>query len=140
MSRNATTPLAVAGAALAPGGLRTALVAFGWANVAAGLVGIFVPGLPTTVFLLIALWAFSRSSPRFNAWLVNHPRFGPLLRDWRTDRVVPVRAKCLALGMMAISLGVATVLADGWVLPAALAAVLAAVAAFLLTRPSRPVR
>ena len=49
---------------------------FGWLNVVVGVVGVVVPGLPTTVFLIIALWAFSKSSERFRTWLWNHHRFG----------------------------------------------------------------
>ena len=137
MTRDTTAPAAVHTATLAPIPLRYALIAFGWANVGVGIVGIFVPGLPTTIFLLLALWAFSRSSRRFNDWLYNHPRFGPPLRDWHAERVIPVRAKCLALGLMAFSLGVALMLLDGWVLPVVMASVLGAVAAFIVTRPSR---
>ncbi len=140
MTRDTTEPISVGVATLAPVPLRYVLIAFGWANVGIGIVGIFVPGLPTTIFLLVALWAFSRSSHRFNSWLYNHPRLGPLLRDWHAERVIPVRAKCLALGLMAISLGVAIVLVDGWGLPVALAAILGAVATFIVTRPSRASR
>lgn len=140
MTRDNTAPAAVHAATLAPVPLRYALIAFGWANVGVGIVGIFVPGLPTTIFLLLALWAFSRSSHRFNSWLYNHPRLGPLLRDWHAERVIPVRAKCLALGLMAISLGTAFVVLDGWVLPVVVTAILGVVATFIVTRPSRSLR
>jgi hypothetical protein len=60
--------------------------------------------MPTTVFLLIALWAFSKSSPRFHDWLYNHPRFGPALRAWREEHAIPGTAKGLALAMMALSI------------------------------------
>ena len=53
----------------------------GWVFVGLGFVGAFVPGLPTTVFLIVALWAFSRSSDRLRMWLWTHPRFGATLRD-----------------------------------------------------------
>ena len=65
-----------------------------------GFFGLFVPLLPTTDFLLLALPCFARSSPRLEAWLLNHPRFGPSLRSWQRDRAVPRAAKVLAcLGM-----------------------------------------
>ncbi len=118
--------------------LRIALIAFGWANVAVGIVGIFVPGLPTTIFLLIALWAFSRSSVRFNRWLYTHPRLGPFIRDWQAHQVIPVRAKLLALGLMALSLILVIIfVAESWIMATTVAAVLSAVAAFIVTRPSR---
>ena len=63
-----------------------------------------MPLLPTTVFLLVALWAFSKSSPRFHDWLYRHPRFGPALRAWRRDRAIPLPAKIWASGTLAASL------------------------------------
>ena len=59
---------------IATGARRYALLACGCCNVVLGLIGAVVPGMPTTVFLIIALWAFSRSSPRLRRWLYEHPR------------------------------------------------------------------
>ena len=67
-----------------------------------GVAGIFLPLLPTTPFVLLAAACFSRGSTRCDAWLLHHPRFGPMVRDWRQHRAVPLRAKQLALAMMAI--------------------------------------
>jgi len=67
-----------------------------------GLVGIFVPLLPTAPFVLLAAFCFSRGSERCERWLLEHPRFGPLVRDWRERRAVPLRAKQLATVMMAL--------------------------------------
>ena len=69
------------------------LLSLGWVCVGFAFIGIFVPGLPTTIFLIIALWAFAKSSKKFHAWLLNHKRFGPLLRNWETHKVVPKKAK-----------------------------------------------
>ena len=69
------------------------LLIVGWLCVGLGFVGIFIPGIPTTIFLIIALWAFARSSKRFHAWLLNHQRFGPILRNWESHKVVPIKAK-----------------------------------------------
>jgi uncharacterized membrane protein YbaN (DUF454 family) len=122
---------------MAPG-LRHGLIAFGWLNVGLGVIGAFLPVMPTTVFLLIALWAFSKSSPRFHAWLQGHPRLGPLIHDWHAHRVIPLRAKLLAVTMMAASLTYLTLyVAEGWLLPVSVGAVLSAVAAWIVTRPSR---
>ncbi|MDP6708216.1 MAG: YbaN family protein [Alphaproteobacteria bacterium] len=117
---------------------RAALLVCGWCNVALGMVGAVVPGMPTTVFLLIALWAFSKSSPRFYDWLYGHPRFGPSLRDWRDHRAVSVRAKCSAIVVMALSLSVTQTLTQSWPTTAVLGLVLASVGAWIVTRPSRP--
>ncbi len=122
----------------ARGGLRVALIGCGCANVALGVIGMFLPVMPSTVFFLIALWAFSRSSERLHNWLFSHRVFGRALRDWHHDRVIPLRAKVLAVGVMGASfIYVTFFVARTWVTPALLALVLGAVAAFILTRPSR---
>lgn len=119
--------------------MRWSLLLFGWANVGLGVVGIFIPGLPTTVFLLIALWAFSRSSLRFHAWLWNHPRLGPPIRAWHTHQVIPVKAKLLAVTTMTASfIYVAGFVAQDWVLPAVMAAILLPAAIYIVTRASLP--
>ncbi len=118
--------------------VRYGLIAFGWLNVALGVIGLFLPVMPTTIFLLIALWAFSKSSTRFHSWLYTHPTLGVTIRDWHAHRVIPVKAKILAIAVMSASLAYVTLfVAQGWLLPLALAAGLGAVATFILTRPSR---
>jgi hypothetical protein len=117
--------------------LRWALLAFGWVNVCLGLIGIIIPVMPTTIFMIIAFWAFTKSSKRFHDWLWTHPRFGPPLQAWHVHRVIPLRAKILATAMMASSFLVVTVfVAESWVLPSLLALVLAPVCAYLLSRNS----
>ena len=64
--------------------------------VALGVIGAFVPLMPTTIFLIIAAACFARSSPRLEAWLLNHPQFGPSLRDWRAHGAISKRAKIMA--------------------------------------------
>lgn len=116
---------------------RWLLMAFGWLCVGLGFIGVVVPGMPTTVFLIIALWAFSKSSERFQLWLWDHPRFGPSLRAWHRHRVVPLKAKVLAVATMGSSFLYLTLfVADSWVLPAALSAVMIPVAVYLLSRAS----
>jgi uncharacterized membrane protein YbaN (DUF454 family) len=66
-----------------------------------GIVGIFVPGLPTTVFILIAAYAASRGSDRLHRYLLEHPRFGPMIRNWQTNGAVSRRAKWAATGRRA---------------------------------------
>ena len=118
---------------------RPFLLALGWLMVGLGFVGIFIPGLPTVPFLLVALWAFSRSSERFHDWLYNHPRLGPPLRDWREHGAIPRRAKIVAVATMAVSFVWVTFgIATDWVLPTVLAACLVPAAAFIVTRPGRP--
>ncbi len=123
---------------LETGPRRIALLICGWCNVVLGMIGAVVPGMPTTVFLIIALWAFTRSSPRLRRWLYEHPRYGPALRDWDRHGVIPPRAKRLAGTMMAASLLIIAWFASSWIMPAIVGGVMAAVMLFILTRPSYP--
>jgi uncharacterized membrane protein YbaN (DUF454 family) len=65
--------------------------------IALGVVGIVVPGLPTTVFLLIAAACFAKSSPCMHAWLLSHRWFGPIILNWQQSRTIPKKAKVIAL-------------------------------------------
>ena len=62
-----------------------------------GYVGIVVPGLPTTVFILIATWAFSKCSTKFTYWIENHRLFGPMVLNWKQYRGLSRRAKKVAI-------------------------------------------
>ena len=83
--------------------MRPVFFLLGWSFFGLGAVGTVVPGLPTTPFMLLALWAFSKSSRRFHDWLYAHRLFGPPLHQWRTHRVIPLKAKVLALVTMLVS-------------------------------------
>ncbi|MCV4283999.1 YbaN family protein [Pseudomonas capsici] len=80
--------------------VRYLLVAVGWTSVSLGVIGIFLPVLPTTPFLLLAAACFARSSPRFYNWLVNHKRLGPWIRDYLAGNGIPLRGKVYAIGLM----------------------------------------
>ncbi len=82
---------------------RYAWLAAGWFFFSVGIVGIALPALPTTGPMLLALACFSRGSDRLHNWLLNHPRFGRSVRHWHEHRVIPIRAKAVALSMMAAS-------------------------------------
>ncbi len=92
--------------------MRWLWFAAGWVAVAIGSIGIVVPGLPTTVFFIIAAWCFGRSSPRFERWVLDLPKIGPMVRDHRAGLGMPRRAKVWAIGMMAVFAG-ASALAAG---------------------------
>ena len=136
---SAPTGRSIGRSALEHCAMRYALLAFGWLMVALGVIGILLPGFPGTVFLLIALWAFSKSSERFHSWLYDHRVLGPPIRNWHEHRVIPIYAKTAAVSAMAVSLaGLTFFIAESWVLPASVGACLLPIAAFILTRPSRP--
>tara|TARA_Y100000590_G_C15050687_1_gene762531 strand:- start:47 stop:421 length:375 start_codon:yes stop_codon:yes gene_type:complete len=71
------------------------LITLGWVCVGIAFIGIFTPGIPTTPLLLVALWAFAKSSKKFHSWLINHKRFGPILKNWENHKVVPKNAKII---------------------------------------------
>lgn len=84
---------------------RATYLLLGWLMTVLGIIGAFLPLMPTTVFLIAAAWFFSRSSPRVEAWLLNDPRFGPALRDWRAEGAIPRKAKFTAYVGMALGYG-----------------------------------
>ncbi|NYE26632.1 YbaN family protein [Pigmentiphaga litoralis] len=105
---------------------------------ALGVIGIFVPGLPTTVFILMAAALASRGSPRLAAWLEGHRLFGPMIRDWRAHRSVSRRAKWSATIMMTLCAVLLFVTANHWEYAALGSAVMVIVATWLWLRPEPP--
>jgi len=67
-------------------------------------LGVLIPGLPWSTPILGATFCFAKSSPRFHAWIMNHPRFGPFIKNWSTYRVYPTAAKYLMVAVMTSSL------------------------------------
>lgn len=111
-----------------------------YASLGVGIVGVFVPGLPTTVFVLIAAWAAARGSERLHRRLHAHPRFGPAIRDWEAHGAVSRRAKRAASwAMLACAIVLLAVMAafpaHRWWMTALPIACMAAVAAWLWRRP-----
>lgn len=92
--------------------LRYILFFCGCLSVALGVIGIFLPVLPTTPFLLLAAACFARSSKRFYLWLVLHPKLGPWVRDYLEGEGLPLKGKVWALLLMWISISVSM-----WVVP-----------------------
>ena len=104
-----------------------------------GALGAVLPLLPTVPFMLLALACFARSSQRFHDWLFHHKRFGPPLQQWSQHRVIPRRAKIVALASMALSAGyVVACTATPWPLIALMLCVMGYGAYFILSKPSAP--
>jgi uncharacterized protein len=116
--------------------LRWPYAVLAYILVALALVGVVVPGLPTTPFVLLAAWAASRGSKRLHDWLQEHPRLGPPLRDWREQRAVSTRGKLLATAFLAASWVIMYRRETPRWLLAMLATLFVAVAAFVVTRPA----
>jgi uncharacterized membrane protein YbaN (DUF454 family) len=117
---------------------RLLYLGLGWLCVGLGAMGIILPVLPTTPFLLVALWAFSRSSEALAERLRNHATFGALIRGWQDHGAIPVKAKALSVVMMTAMLAYAGLWshAPAWAVWL-MAATLAGVAVYILTRPHR---
>ena len=116
--------------------MRIVYLSLGWLFVAIGVVGAFLPVLPTTPFLILAVACFARSSPRLEAWLLDHPKFGGPLRDWRERRAIPRKAKIAAVVMMSVSYAIFWFVTSPPVLRATIvAAVMIAPAIYVVTRP-----
>lgn len=118
---------------------RWLMLGLGWTFFTLGLVGVLLPLVPTTPFMLLALWAFSIGSERFHRWLYHHRIFGPPLQRWGRERVIPLWAKALSVSSMIGSFLWAW-LGTGapWYGLLAMAAVMAAGVAYVFRFPSRP--
>jgi uncharacterized membrane protein YbaN (DUF454 family) len=117
--------------------MRIIYIGLGWMFVALGVIGLIMPLMPGAVFLIIAAWCFARSSPRFEAWLLDHPTLGKPLRDWRAAGAIPRSAKVFACAGMTMGFFVFWYSVDPS-LPVALgvAAGFLACAAYVVSRPA----
>ena len=116
---------------------RTILISLGCLCVGLGFVGVFVPGIPTTIFLIIALWAFTKSSEKLRHWLLNHKRFGPILNNWQEHKVVPRRAKILMVVLMSLAVILFYYSLQSLILTIGLIIILVSVAIYVISLPSK---
>lgn len=100
-----------------------------------GIIGAFLPLMPTTVFMLLALWLASKGSPRFARWIRCHPRFGPPIVAWENEGAISRQAKYLACAMLAVSMLMIFLSVESWWLRGVLIPGLALVGVWLATRP-----
>jgi uncharacterized membrane protein YbaN (DUF454 family) len=117
--------------------LRYGLLVIGWLSLVLGVIGIFLPLLPTTPFILLAAACFLRSSDRLYRWLVSHPRLGPYIEGYLQGKGVPRRAKISALLLMWPSLLItAFVLLDNQMVRVILPLVGVATSLYILRQPT----
>lgn len=123
---------------IGPAMIRLLWLCIGGLSLALGVLGLFLPVLPTTPLVILAAFAFGRSAPRFHAWLAGHRLFGPIIADWQAHHAIAPRFKAVAAGMMAAAFGLSL-----WMqLPATVlwvqAICLTGAAAYVLSRPNGP--
>ena len=114
---------------------RTAYMIAGWVCVGLGIIGAFLPVMPTTVFMIAALACFAKGSPETARKLLDHPRFGPSLRAWKAEGAISARSKTVAVTAMAVSWVIVVYTQEGWIVPGIVGMILVAVATYILTRP-----
>jgi hypothetical protein len=116
-------------------GIKVLWLLAGLASVAIGAIGVVVPLLPTTPFLLVAAFAFARSSTRLNRWLREHRSFGPLIENWHRDGSIDRKVKRTAIIVILITPVISWLFGVPLWLIACQLVVLSAAAIFILTRP-----
>ena len=120
--------------------LRGVYLALGFLSLGLGIVGTVLPGIPTTMPIILAAFFFSKSSPRFDNWMVNHRVFGPLIRDWRSGAGFSARIKAIAIAAIAVTFTITVV----WMVEATgvrigLILLATAISAYILWLPTKQV-
>ena len=117
--------------------LRAVLLVSGWVCVSLGLLGVLLPLLPTTPFMILASICFARSSPRCHRWLLSRPHLGPAIQDWERNGAIRTRAKIWATLVLALVIGSTAVFAPvAFAVRLAVVGIGVAVAVFICTRPA----
>ncbi|MEA2025931.1 MAG: YbaN family protein, partial [Chloroflexota bacterium] len=116
--------------------LRAVLLVVGTAALVVGLIGVFLPVLPTTPFLLVTAACYARASTRLYAWLLGQPSLGPIVAEWRRSRSLPPGVKTRALVVMAITFAISIVLVDSLLLRVGLVGTATILAVFLYRIPT----
>jgi uncharacterized membrane protein YbaN (DUF454 family) len=119
-----------------PAAVRAVFAIVGSAALLIGVVGIFVPVLPSTPFVLLAAACYARSSQRLYGWLLGQPALGPIIANWRRSRTLPRGVRRRALLAVAVTFAMSILLVESWTLRAVLAAVGVILAAFLARIPA----
>ena len=117
--------------------LRYVWLVLGFLFTGLGFLGYVLPGLPGTVFILIAVYFFARSSPRFYNWLLNNRIFGELIRDWRAGKGLSLKAKMMAIAVIAVTIAFSIFAIQNSVVKTIVASCGVGVSLYLWTRPTK---
>ncbi|MFT6658378.1 YbaN family protein [Maritalea sp.] len=115
---------------------QTLWLSAGLISVGLGFLGAFLPLLPTTPFMLLAVFCFARSSQRLHDWLINHRQFGAAIRDWNENGAIALKVKTIAVASMVTVLAISFMFGVPFPVIIIQVITLGAVATFILTRPS----
>jgi len=118
--------------------MRYVWLTFGWVFVLLGAAGIILPLLPTTPFLLLAAFSFSRGSPRLYNWLIEHAHLGPPVRQWQRHGAIATKFKWMAMIFILASVGLSFVYGVPFYAFVVQVTILTGVSFFILTRPAPP--
>lgn len=116
--------------------IRFIIFSTGLISLIAGTIGVFVPLLPTTPFILLSAWCFLKSSSKAHGWLYTQPLLGKSLQQWEENKIISKKSKTVALITIAISLGVIWMRSTGLEIKLILSLILFLVSVFILTRSS----
>lgn len=118
-------------------GKRLLLLILGWLSLITGIIGAFLPLLPTTPLVLLAAWCFSKSSERFHTWLIEHKYFGPIVRDWQSADGIPRRARNRAIIFMWIGMAISILIVSRFWATIGLVIIGLCVSTYLMRMPIR---
>ena len=115
--------------------MKTVCIILGTVSLALGIIGIFLPLLPTTPFLLLTAALYFRGSPRLYQWLLNHKCLGPYIRNFRENHAIPLRVKVVSVSLVWLTIGfcIVAVVGQWWWAQAALALLAAAITWHILS-------
>ena len=116
--------------------MKIFLTILGFFFLGLAVLGIILPVLPTTCFVLLAAACFAKSSDRFYQWLLSSQLFGPMIQQWQTTRSMPKRAKIIAMTTLACSGAISILIIDSGVIQALVATLLLVPAAIILRIPT----
>ncbi len=115
--------------------LHYCLISLGWICVVLGVIGIFLPLLPTTPFILLAAWCFAKSSPRFHHWLISHPKLGPIIHTWQSGEGISRGLRNRVLAVMWASMLLSMWIVGKWWSIALLSSIGIAVSIYIFRQP-----